>query len=100
MRSMTGFGLGEAKLAGGRVSSEVRSLTDCIMVLAVRNSSVNSTAPTIALAMKLMSPICLSCICASADSVWVRVSYDEFANSASISLEIRVAWCGSVMPTR
>ena len=55
-------------------SSGVRSLTDCIIVLAVRNSSVNSTAPTIALTMKLMSPICLSCICASADSVCVRVS--------------------------
>ncbi len=67
-------------------SSGVRSRTDCIIVFAVRNSSVNSTAPTIALAMKLMSPSCLSCICASADSVCVRVSYEEFANSASICL--------------
>src|SRR3546814_9849945 len=61
----------------------MRSRTDCIMVLPVRNSSVKNTAPRIALTMKLMSPNCLMNDCVNSFSLCELVSSGELTNSRS-----------------
>ena len=86
-------------MAFSTASSGMRSRTDCIMVLPVRNNSVKSTAPTIAFTMTLMLPICLSCACAYSASSWVSVSSDEFANRASMAAHIAADRSGSSMLT-
>ena len=78
-------------------SSGMRSRTDCIIVLPVRNSSVNITAPTMAFTMKPMSPICLICACANSFSFCVFVSSGELANSLSTRRAIAADCVGSLM---
>ena len=75
-------------MAFSTASSGMRSRTDCRIVLPVRNSSVKSTAPTMAFTIAPTSPSCRSCACAYSASFWVSVSSGEFANSASIVAHI------------
>ena len=74
----------------------MRSRTDCIMVLPVRNSRVKNTAPRIARSTKPMSPSCLMKAIVEVDCAgWVLVSLGEFANKASMRAEIAADCDGS-----
>ena len=75
-------------------SSPVRSRTAIAMVLPVTRSRVKKTTEPIAMMRNSMLPICLTKAAAKADSVWVRVSPEEFANSASIAFATRSATSG------
>ena len=80
-------------------SSGVRSRTDCIIMVAVANSSAPSTAVTTARMRKSRSPIRCTWACASSRSDSVLVSFEELAKRRSIASATGTAWPGSVTPT-
>ena len=74
----------------------MRSRTDCIMVLPVRNSRVKNTAPRIARRTKPTSPNCLMNAIVKSFAGCVFVSFGEFANRASILADTAVGLRGIV----
>ena len=69
------------------------------MVLPVTRSSVKKTTEPIAMMRNSMLPICFMNAAAKADSVWVRVSEVEFANSWSMAFATPRAASGSATRT-
>ncbi len=80
-------------------SSGIRSRTACAIVLPVSSSRVKNTAPMIAVTIMPTSANCLRNDCWNADSVWVLVSWSEFAEIASIAWPTRSACAGSATRT-
>ena len=64
----------ENPMALSTPSSSVRSLTDCAMVFPATSRMVKNTAPTTAMTMVAMSPICWAKPAANAPSGSVLVS--------------------------
>ena len=80
-------------------SSEVRSCTDCTIMVAIAKSSAASTALTTARMRKSKSPICCTCCWASSRIDSVLVSCEELAESRSIASATGTARFGSVTET-
>ena len=86
-------------MALSTASSFVRSRTEIAMVLPVTSRRVKKTIEPMTMIRNSMLPICFTKEAAKADSVWVRVSEEEFANSASIAFSTRGAGSGSATRT-
>ena len=95
----------EKPIVFSTASSGMRSRTACAMVLPVSSSRVKNTAPMIAVTIRPMSANCLAKAWLNAVSVWVLVSWSEFALSVSMANATRSAasplsGCTTNQPTR